>query len=215
MRALEVSLAFLDRQPDGRRHRRLNRRAADLAVALRRVPIAAGEQGALDFHRQIQDGARRDVLAVYVPAGLVGGDCREVARNGTRDADGAQEGAHGNPDARLKHSVVLLGSGTQIPDLERRLRELVGQEAEPGEDGCPAVGCGFEIEKFNFEDITGFGAVDGYGAKKGVNEGEVEFGHVGQDGFGGELVVTTVKEVVGYCSAGVDCQDGLLRVVPF
>ena len=85
------------------------------------------------------------MFAVNVPASFIGRNGREVAGDGTRNAYCAQERADGHPNAGLEDSIVFVSSGRQIPDLERGLGEFVGEEAEAGKDGGPAVGGGFEV----------------------------------------------------------------------
>ena len=73
--------------------RAFDRRAADFAVALRRMRVADREQRARDLDRQLQLGAFGDVAHVHVAADIARRDDAVQAGRGRRHADRAGEAA--------------------------------------------------------------------------------------------------------------------------
>src|SRR5262245_26839114 len=121
--------------------RALDRRAADLAVALRRVAVAGREERTVDGDRQVEGRARDELLAVDVAAarprwrGLMGARLRgrhpqdtEERREPNRPADGGAE-----PALELPVQVVPRPAEVFPP---RPGRDFV----DPDDEGLPRAG---------------------------------------------------------------------------
>ena len=146
-----------DGQPDDRPHRRLDGRPADLAVALRRVPVADGEPGARHEHRQEQRRADDEVARVHVAAVDVGRDRAErPARRG--DPHLAAERRERDPDTRPELGAP--GPAGHGRHLVERVGELVGQQPEARDGGRPAPVGRLQVDDVDLERVARFRAVD-------------------------------------------------------
>ena len=96
---------------DLRLDRRLDRRARDLAVALRRVPVAGGEERAVDRDRQEERRAGDELLAVDVPAAAPRRPRRVDARLGRRHPEHAEE--RRQPHGRARRAARCRPSSSQ------------------------------------------------------------------------------------------------------
>ena len=116
-------------------HGALDARDADLAIALRRVRITAGEERAVVLHRQVKDRALRDVAGVHVAAERSRRHDHGLLGTGRADAHRAEEGLYRDDDVVLEERVVAVG---QVEDLEVGVREILRQQPEAGYNGGPA-----------------------------------------------------------------------------
>ena len=158
-------------------HRRLDRRAADLAVTLCGVPVPDAQAGTFVEHRQEEGGARRQVARVHVPAMDVGRDRRARAVHG-RDPDLATERDDRHADAGQEFGEVT--DRRQACDPERGIGELVREQAETRDARRPAPVGRPEIEQIDLQGVAGLGAFDGDRSVDLVDAIEIEVGEVVQ-----------------------------------
>ena len=98
--------------------------------ALGGAGVADREERAPDADRQVQPGAGGQVLGVEVAAPRARRDDRVGSGFGWRDADRA--GDRGERHLNAVGEGRRGPAGREVPDAHPRLRELVGQQAEPG-----------------------------------------------------------------------------------
>ena len=159
-------------------HRAFDRRAADLAVALRGVGVADREQRAGDLDRQVERRAGGQIADVEIAADAARRHHRMQAGLGRREADGAGEGLQRHP-AVLAEQRRLQRVRIVFPDVQRRLLELVGEQAEARNVGRPAEARGLEALDRDLERVARLGAVDEDRAGDRVDLAEVERCDVG------------------------------------
>src|SRR5207247_5808473 len=108
---------------------------ADLAVALSRMRISAGEERPLAPHGQPEHRADGEVPVVHVPASLHGRkrqmDARDVGTGTQRSEEGLERDLHAAAQ-NCAHAVP------EVPRLEVTVGKVVGEEAEAGEYDGPA-----------------------------------------------------------------------------
>ncbi len=153
-------------------HRRLDRRAAHLAVALRGVRVAEREERALDADGQVERDAGVEVLRVHVPAEAGGRHDGMLPRLRQRDAERAGERAE-----RERHAVGephAAGGPVDLRDAQPRVGELVGEQAEAGDDRRPAPALRPELEQLDRERVARLRALDEDRAADRVDVREVE-----------------------------------------
>src|SRR5690606_12373044 len=95
----------------------------------------------------------------------------------------AGERPRGQPNAGQELHVACVVAG----DVEERLRELLGQQAEAGDDAGPAPARFLEVEELDDESVARFGPVDMNWAGHRVHLREVEAADVGRGGALREL----------------------------
>ena len=100
-RAAATRRAALDQLDDQRVHRALDGHAAGLALALAVVPVADGEQRALDVHAQVDRRPGAHLRGVHVAAERVGHQRVAHLAAGRRDPDGAVHGCQRQLDAQV------------------------------------------------------------------------------------------------------------------
>src|SRR5690554_533345 len=132
------------------------------------------------------------------------------ARLRQRQADGAREGPGGQVDARLELNALLVVAR----DVHERLRELVGQQPEAGDDARPAPAALVEVEDLDLHGVARLRALDEDGAVDRVHLGEIDERHVGGGGVLRELPTARVDGVELELLARRHRQDGLYGVVP-
>ena len=129
-----------------------------------------------------------------------------------RDADLAAERHDRDADAGQEFGAAA--HAWDATDPERRIRELVGEEAEPRDARGPAPGGRLELEQVHLERVTGLRADDGDGAVDLVHPVEVEPGKVVDRRRCGQLPAGGVEEVEFDDGSGLDRFDRLDRRVP-
>jgi hypothetical protein len=122
-------------QAEAHAHRGLDRRAADLTVALSGVAVAARQQSSGDLDGQQQDATHGNIPGVEVAAEAPRRQRRERALRSRRHADLPREGLerYADPGRELGVRRVCV----EVPGVQGRLVELGCQQAELGEDGGP------------------------------------------------------------------------------
>ena len=152
--------------------RAFDRRAADLAVALRRMRVADREQRALDLDRQVELDAFGDVARVHVAADVARRNDAVQARLGRRDADGSGEGPQRHAPARPVHR--RREAGVVVPVMQPRVGELVGEQAEARDVAGPAPARRAQRQHRDLERVARLRAVDLDRAGDRVDAAEVE-----------------------------------------
>ncbi len=66
-----------------------------------------------------------------------------------------------------------------FPDMQRRILELIGEQAEARNIGGPAPARGREMQERHLDGIAGLGALDIDRARHRIDLGEIERGDVG------------------------------------
>ena len=199
-----------DRQPHGRLHRRLDGRAADLAVALGGVGVAEPEQRPVDLDREVQRRSGAEVLAVHVAAGPPGRDRVEGAGRRARHADDPAERLDRDPDPLVEGRPLA----TDVPQLEPGLRVVGREQPEARDDGRPAEAVRTELEQVDLEDVTGPRSLDEDRALERVDEPEVEGRQVVARRSGVELAARRVDHVDRDLGARPDRERGRGVAVP-
>src|SRR5262245_24015391 len=135
-----------------------------------------------------------------------------LAGLGGCDADRAWERAIGEDDSLPKPHET--GSRIELRDAKPRVRVLVGEEPEFGNDRRPSPVARLELEKVDDEHVARPGALDEEGAADRIDVSEIEL----QDVFGARggvnLLVRRVPEVELDDVARIQLERGLDRVVP-
>ena len=165
--------AFYQIEGERYAHRAFDRRAADLPIPLGGMGVAHREQRAGDLDRKIKLGAGAEVADVHVAADPPWRNDTVQPGLARCETDGAAKGFQRHLSAG---AIGRRGEPLRVvaPDVERRFRELVGQQAEAGDDRGPAPtrrNKGFDC---HLERVAGFGPVDGDRAGDRVDLVEVE-----------------------------------------
>ena len=128
---------------------------ADLAVALRGMGVARGEQRARVENREIQGGSGGELPHVHIAAEWTGRARAKFAVFGARDAHHSAEWAerHDRWRQRSAHGAF------ELPVKEEWLAEAVLQEAEAGNHAGPAPAPVRHLEHVNLQDVARLGAV--------------------------------------------------------
>src|SRR5690606_41507715 len=124
----------------------------------------------LDPHREELASATSQVPDVHVPTVLAWGHDRVEARLGQGDADRAGERLDRDLDPGRELRLAL----GEIPDLQDRLGELVGQESESGDDRGPAPLGAAKVEDLHLQHVAGSRPLDVDRAGDRVDAGEVD-----------------------------------------
>ena len=141
--------------------------------------VTDAEQPARHLDRQVEFGAGRHVADVHVAAHAARRHHGVGAGFGRGKADGAAEGLQRHPPAGAEHGGRH-GGGIILPDVEGRVLELVCQQAEAGNIGCPAPARRREIEQRHLDGIAGLRTFDEHRTRDGVHLAEVECLEVGK-----------------------------------
>ena len=200
-----------DAEPDRHCGGRFDRGAADLTIALRRVGVADAEQGALHLNRKVERRADAELLDVEVPADPPGRHHAVDARLGRCQPDHAAEELEGDADPVAERRPTACA---ELPDLEPGCRELVGEEAEAGDDRGPSGGAHLHRPNLNRENVARPGALDVNRPAGGVDPLEVEV----DDGInargGADLPGRGVGDLERQLGAGADGDDRLPVIGP-
>ena len=168
------------------RARALNRRTADLAIALGRMSIADAEQPARHFDREVKLGTDSKIADIHIAAHAAGRNDRVEAGRGGSQADSSAEGlerhAPARPIHRRRKRRRIIG-----PDVERRLLELIGEEPEARNIGGPAPARWREGEERHLDGIARFSTIDMNGPCHRIDLTEIEPRNIGNGRFRGEL----------------------------
>ena len=122
-----------------------------------------------------------------------------------------QNGARGSRIPGMKSIGPL---GAESSDVVRRVRELVGEEPEPGDDRRPAPARRLEVEQVDLERVARLGAVDRDRPADLVDAIEVQGEELGHAAVGIELAAARVEQIELDDAARVDRRDRLDRRVP-
>ncbi len=199
-------------EPDGDRHRRLDRGAADLGVAHRRVGVADAEQGAGGGDGEVEGGAGGEVLDVHVPAPLGGGQDAVWSGLFGREADRPGERRERERDPVVEPDLVRLGVDGR--DVQPRVGELVGEQPELGDDRRPAPVVRDQLEDLDLERVARFGALDVDRAGDRVDVAHVHLRDVLRRRVPGQLPAGRVRGLELHRRARLDLQHRRDRVVP-
>ena len=152
-------------------HRALDRRHADLAVALRGVRVADREVRTGQVHRDVERRAGREVPRVDVAAALVRRERDERALAVGAGAHGAAERHDRDLDAGHERRRR---AAAQVERAHEAVGELVGQQAELGQDRAPAPVARLEREDLDRERVARARALHADGPREVVERVEVE-----------------------------------------
>ena len=202
--------ARLDTEAQAGAHVAFDRRDADLAVALRRVRVTAGEERTLAPDGQPQRGARGQVARIDIAAALVRREDRRARRDVGVRAHRAEEGRRRDADPRRRLDAAALA---QVEGPDPRLRELVGQQPLSGQDGSPAPLAGLEREDVDPQRVAGPRARHPERAGEVIERREVQRRLCVGVALVHLAVARHAQRVVDDVPRG-DLQDGRERVVP-
>jgi len=139
----------------------------DLAVALSGVAVAGLEEGAFGGDWDVKGGAGDELLVIHVAGVGVGRRAVDAGGAGGGDAHGAEEGVEREVDARGEvgeHALAIEGD-----DARAAVRELLREEAAAQAEAVAGkAGVDVDLEDLHFEDVAGFGLLDGDGSGEDV-----------------------------------------------
>jgi hypothetical protein len=101
-----------------------------------------------------------------------------------------------------------------LRDPQPRLAELVGKQAEAGNDRRPAPGMRTQLEDLDGEHVAWLRTAHEHRTGHGVDPVEVQRGDIGGRRVGGELVAGSVGGLELHGLAGLDLERRRDRVVP-
>ena len=116
------------------------------------------EESAVHLNGQVDGGPRGHVAVVHVAAVGARRDCHQHGIGGGRDAEHAGKGRQGERDVVVEADLGCAGLHGEAADP--RLRELVGEEAEAGQDRRPAPSGHLDFVDGYREDVTRGGALN-------------------------------------------------------
>ena len=205
------ALLQIERQHDV--HRAFDRRAADLAVALHRMRVADREERARHLDRQIEHRAGGKVADVEIAADAPRRHDGMEPRLGRRHADRAGEGFERH--ARMRAEGGRLPRRAVVgPQMQRRLAELVGEQAEARDVRRPAEAGRHELADRDFQRVARLGAFHVDRAGDRIDPAEIEVRDVGDRARRGELAGRSVDALELERRAGRHPRGGRERVVP-
>jgi hypothetical protein len=135
-----------------------------------------------------------------------------LARLGRRDADRARERRVGQRHAAAEVDDARLGVDARDP--QPRVGELVGQQAEAGDDRRPAPVARAQLEDLDGQRVAGPGAADEHRAGHRVHAREVERRDGGDVRIAVQLAARGVAHLELDDVAGLDLEHRRDRVVP-
>jgi hypothetical protein len=174
--------------------------------------VAHREERALDPDGEEERRPGAQVLHVHVPAPDRRRHDGVLPRLGQGDADRAGE--------RLERQLDALGERDpagvllDLRDAKPRIGELVGEEAEAGDDRGPAPVARAQLQDLDGQRVAGLGALHEHRARDRVHVREVERRDRVGPRVGGDLLVGRVADVQLDVVAGVDLDRRGDRVVP-
>ena len=135
--------------------------------------VADGEQRALAFHRQVQRDAGAQVTDIHVAADAPrrNDGMQPAFRGGNADRAGERLQRHlaAGAEGGRGHRLCVIA-----PDMQRRILELVGKQAEAGDVGGPAMAAGVELVDRHLQRIAGLRALDVDRSRHRIDPAEVE-----------------------------------------
>jgi hypothetical protein len=190
---------------------RLDRRDADLAVALRAVPVADGQQRPRHLDRQAEPRAHHDVTTVDVPPEAPRRHDRRRLVHRWTDANRPRE----RSERQLGHVEELRHLPcAEVPDVQARLGKVLRQQSESGQDGRPPPAEGLGGEQLDLDGITHLGPVHGKGSPERIDAIPVEVSEVRRRRLRGHLVVRDLCQPAVDDRAVLDDRNGFQGRIP-
>ena len=131
-------------------HARLDCAAADLAVALRRMPVADRQERAVDADRQEERRPDGQVAHVEIPSELRGRQDRVRPRRLGATPIVPGNGRHGTVTPSAYRTTPPL----DVRDPQPRSREVIGEQPESGHDPGPSPYVGLDLEDLHLERVA-------------------------------------------------------------
>jgi hypothetical protein len=188
------------------------RRRASFSVALRGVRVADREQRTGHLDRQIELGALGDVAHVHVAADVARRNDAVQPRFGERDADGAAHRLEWHAAARPVHRG--LEALVDLPVVQVRIGELIGQQPEARDVAGPAPARRLERQHGDLQRVARRGALDEHRPGDRVDAREVELDQIGRGRLAVQLARGGIDGLEVHHLAGRDAQRRRERVVP-
>jgi hypothetical protein len=187
-----VEAAFVDDELKGAGELGFEGGDVDFAVALAGVAVADFEVGSFGVDGDEEGGAGDHLLVVDVAGVHPGWGGVVFATLGGGDAHAAEEGVEGDVDAGSEVADHL--GAVERDDAGFAVGEVVGQEAAAGTEGVAGPGdVDVDFLDTDFEDVAGFGFLNGDGAGEDVAAGSL---------FRGGIVFVDVGDVGGNVGVG-------------
>ena len=168
-------------------------------------------QSALDLDRQVERRALHELSRVHVPPEASGRHDRHLLRARGTDAHRPEERLDRDRDvvAQIRELAVR-----EVEDADVGIREVVGQQAEAGDDDGVAPAARLHLEDLDRQRVARLGSFDEHRSRQRVDAIPIERG----DGLGGrvrrDLVVAHVTRLVDDRVAALDREHRLVLDVP-
>src|SRR5579875_1585406 len=117
------------------------------------MTIAQREESARGFNRQVEPCTFCEMLGIHIAAMTIGWDSREGSGSAWCQTDLATERREGKTDTWSKLCPAI-SAPLKMPDLERGLWKLIGQQAKAGDNSRPSPIGWLQIQKLDFQGIA-------------------------------------------------------------
>src|SRR5690606_9547280 len=154
-------------------HLAFDRRATNLAVALRSVAVTYGEEGTFHLNRQVEDRAGGEIADVEVAANPARRNDRMVSLFRQGNANCSRERLQGNAavcaESRRRKRILVV-----VPQRQGRLLEVISQEPEARYVRSPAETGRLELLDRDLQDVARLGAFHVNRAGDRIDLAEIE-----------------------------------------
>ncbi len=147
----------------------------DFAITLRGMGVADGKERALDFDRQVKRDASGEVSDVHIAADAPRRDDGMQTWLSRRHADRAGKGLQRYLAAwaigSRRHAGRVIG-----PDMQRRILELVGKQAEARNVGGPAMAGRMKLADRDLQRVARLGSFNEDWSGNRIDLAEIKIG---------------------------------------
>src|SRR5260221_2526824 len=142
----------------------------DLAIALRRMAVPAGEQCTRNQHREEHFRARSKVANVNIASIFPWWDGRKASWFARPDSNHATEWLVRDQNIRSKFAIRI----SYFVMMQVRLGKIIGEQAEAGYNAVPAPALVLDADDIDLQSVAWFRALDIHGACEWMNVGKIQ-----------------------------------------